>query len=382
MRNYKRVSVLSKVLFFITLALILNACGIVRALIFLKPDSRDYRLFAQRPIHKADEPFEFITPETPSNYGRDIKIAHSNTENNQPLDEFVRLFKTHALIIIRNDSILYERYLPESYEEDVVTSFSVSKAILSTLVGIAIEEGYIEDIHQPISDFLPEWKARGGGYDSIQVIDLMQHTSGVYFVRSPWKLSGDQVQFYYGRNISKRALDRELVADHGTRFNYNSANTQLLTLVLERATGRTLSGYLQEKIWQPLGMESDAFWSLDKRGEGAVERAFCCLQARAVDFAKIGRLWLHNGNWNGRQIFPDTWLQDLFTSGLPTNRSYRSGFTQGPREYGSFMATGLFGQMIYVHPAKNLIIVRFGGRDKDYSVNFWKDVMLQLSDAL
>ncbi|HMQ61201.1 MAG TPA: serine hydrolase [Flavilitoribacter sp.] len=360
----------------------ISSCGVTRALTFLKPDARDYRLFPRRVIYHAGESFEFIRPEAPSHLGQDIKIAHSNTENNHPLDDFVHLFKTHALIIIRNDSILYESYQPENYKEDVVTSFSVSKAILSTLVGIAIHEGYIQGVHQHITDFLPEWKARGGGYDSIQVIDLMQHTSGVYFVRSPWKLSGDQVQFYYGRNISKRALDRELVTERGTRFNYNSANTQLLTLVLERATGQTLSGYLQEKIWEPLGMESDAFWSLDKKGKDAVERAFCCLQARAVDFAKIGRLWLHNGNWNGRQIFPETWLQELFTSGMPTNRSYRSGFTLGPHQYGSFMATGLFGQMIYVDPGKNLVIVRFGGRDKDYSVNFWKDVMLQLSDAL
>ncbi len=382
MKNRKQIRVWGRAFLLVTTILTLNACGVVRAITYLKPDARDYRLFPQRDILAAEESFDFIHAGANPTLGQKLKIAHSNTSNNPPLDEFVRLYKTRALIIIRNDSILYEQYLPEKYEEDVVTSFSISKAILSTLVGIAISEGHIQNIQQPVTDFLPEWKARGGAFDSIRVLDLMQHTSGVDFVRSPWRLNGDQVQFYYGRNINKRALDRDLVLPRGTRFNYNSANTQLLTLVMERATGKNISTYLQEKIWQPLGMESDAFWSLDKRGKGAAEKSFCCLQARAIDFAKIGRLWLRNGDWNGRRIFPETWLGEVFTAGLATNRSYRSGFTLGPGQYGSFMATGLFGQMIYVHPGKNLVIVRFGGRDKDYSVNFWKDIMLQLSDAL
>lgn len=382
MKNHKQLSVWNKAFLLLFAILVLNACGMVRALTYLKPDARDYRLFPRREIRSSGQEFDFIRTDITPHLGQNLKIAHSNTENNQPLDDFVRLFKTRALIIIRNDSILYEKYLPEKYGEEVVTSFSISKAILSTLVGIAIKEGYVENIEQSVTDFLPEWKARGPAFDSIRVLDLMQHTSGVDFVRSPWRLNGDQVQFYYGRNIGKRALDRDLVLPRGTRFNYNSANTQLLTLVMERATGKNISTYLEEKIWQPLGMERDAFWSLDKRGKGAVEKSFCCLQARAIDFAKIGRLWLRNGDWNGQQIFPETWLPELFTAGLATNRAYRSGFTLGPGQYGSFMATGLFGQMIYVHPGKNLVIVRFGGRDKDYSVNFWKDIMLQLSDAL
>ncbi|HET9053029.1 MAG TPA: serine hydrolase, partial [Cyclobacteriaceae bacterium] len=157
------------------------------------------------------------------------------------------------------------------------------------------------------------------------------------------------------------------------KFEYVSGNTQLLGLVLERALkNKTVTEYLQEKLWKPLGMEYDASWSLDKKKNG-LEKTFCCLNARARDFAKIGRLYLNKGNWNGKQIVSQKWVEvsthaDL-TDGGASFYKYQWWI---PSPNGDFMAEGILGQFIYVNPAKNLVIVRLGKKhgDTDWARTF------------
>jgi CubicO group peptidase (beta-lactamase class C family) len=145
-----------------------------------------------------------------------------------------------------------------------------------------------------------------------------------------------------------------------------------------------VSQYLQEKIWKPLGMEYPATWSLSNQGSDGIEKAFCCLNARTVDFAKYGRLYLNRGNWNGKQIIPESWIDQSLQSSKESGQrlTYHYNWGIGPEKYKSFFAIGLYGQFIYVYPEKNVIIVRFGKADLNYNPPFLYQTMLQICDQL
>ena len=150
-----------------------------------------------------------------------------------------------------------------------------------------------------------------------------------------------------------------------------SGNTQLLGLILERALkNKTITQYLEEKIWIPFEMEYDASWSLDRKKNG-IEKTFCCLNARARDFAKIGKLYLNNGQWNGKQIVSESWVKQSTkidqTNGSAWYYQYQWWI---PTYNGDFMAQGILGQFIYVHPKNNIIIVRLGKNTGN--ANWWK----------
>jgi CubicO group peptidase (beta-lactamase class C family) len=186
-------------------------------------------------------------------------------------------------------------------------------------------------------------------------------TSGIQFNESYVNPFGDAASFYYGLNLRKQIEKMKLKREPGKQFEYISGNTQLLGLILERVLkGKTVTQYLQEKLWTPLGMEYDATWSIDRKKNG-LEKTFCCLNARARDFAKIGRLYKDKGNWDGQQIVSQEWVEA--STKLDTlNGSVRYYQYQWwlPTPGEDFMAEGILGQFVYVNPAKDLIIVRLG----------------------
>ena len=355
-----------------------SSCGLFRAAVFIRPNTDDYRHNPQRLIAPPAEPFQFIRSNQTEDLGQHLHVYYHFVQDLIPLDDFVKLYNTQAFLIIRNDTILYERY-PNGYAaRDVVTTFSISKAIMTTLTGIAIRKGELRSIDQPVCEILPEWAERGFG--DLTIRHLLQHTSGMSFSFSTTNLNSDLVQFYYGKNLRRRMAGRKVVNPPGERFDYHSANTQLLGLVLERATGQTLSQYLETNLWKPLGMETSATWSLDRKDEKGVEKAFCCLQAQPIDFAKLGRLWLCDGEWNGQQLLPTGWMKQMLESPWPEYHHYTCGFTiTGEGSHKAFFASGLLGQFIYVVPEKNLMILRFGEHRKDYMANIWTDVLEQLA---
>jgi CubicO group peptidase (beta-lactamase class C family) len=186
-------------------------------------------------------------------------------------------------------------------------------------------------------------------------------TSGLDFNESYVNPFGHAASFYYGTRLRKEISKLKLKEEPGKSFDYVSGNTQLLGLVLERALkNRTVTDYLEEKLWRKMGMEYDASWSIDRRKNG-LEKTFCCLNARARDFAKIGRLYLNKGRWMDEQLVAQSWVE----------QSTRVDTSQGsawfyqyqwwlPSRSGDFMAEGILGQYIYVNPNKNLIIIRLG----------------------
>lgn len=299
------------------------------------------------------------------------------------LNEFVKQHNTLSFAIIRNDTLLYEYYAPNLTPQTNVTSFSIAKSFVAMLIGIAIDDGRINSVNDPIIDYIPELQNEKG-FNIITIKNLLQHTSGIKFSKqmlNPWS---DQFEFYYTNNLRKHVLDIDIKNLPGQYFDYNSKNTMLLALILERSTGMSVSKYLEKKIWTQIDMEAPATWNTDRNDNLGIEKVFCCLNARTMDFARFGRLLLNNGNWNGKQIIPKAFICDATTPSLKDGGKITYGYNMGigPKKYGSFFPIGLFGQLIYIYPERNIIIVRFGKGGISYNPNYWKEIMLQIIDQL
>ncbi len=347
---------------FIVLALsgiifLMSSCQVGRYVLYNFADVRDYRKFPFRSLPASDKPFSFPI----ANNGQYPKTISAGKDTQQmDLATFLQKNATLAFLIIYRDTIQYERYFRGYKPNSVVPSFSMAKSVISILIGCAIEDGFIGSVDDSIGQYIPEAKALRG----IKIKHLLQMTSGIAFNEGYRNPFGDVAAFYYGRQIRKKSLALKVKYPPGQKFKYHSGNTQLLGIVLESALkGKTITAYLGEKLWQPLGMEYPVSWSLDRKKDG-IEKTFCCLNACARDYAKIGRLYLQKGNWQGRQIVSEQWVRlstkiDT-TEGSPWYYKYH-WWINTPQ--GDFMARGLLGQYIYVNPAKKLVIVRLGSKE-------------------
>ncbi len=340
--------------FIICSVLLLSSCQLGRYIFYNFADIKDYKKFPSRNIPNATDTFSFAkttTAHTPKS------ITYKGVETS--FEKYLEKNKTVAFLIIQNDSIKYEHYFKGYNEQSIVPSFSMAKSITSILIGCAIDDGLIKSEDEPITNYLPELKKRG--FEKVTIKHLLQMTSALTFNESYINPFGDVASYYYGRNLRKKTAHVSLKSEPGKNFKYSSGNTQLLGMILESVIKpKTMSQYLQEKLWQPLGMEYNASWSLDKKKNG-VEKTFCCINARARDFAKIGRLYLNKGNWNGKQIVSKNWVNKSTvcdtTNGSVWYYKYQWWL---PTKKGDFMAQGILGQFIYVNPSKNMIIVRLG----------------------
>ncbi|MCZ8145582.1 serine hydrolase [Flavobacterium sp.] len=345
---------------------VLMSCQLGRYVFYNFADIKDHKKFQSRPLTADTSPFIFQS----TNKGKVPKHI-----NNIPFDKYLEDNKTVAFLIIKNDSIRYENYFKGYNKESIVPSFSMAKSVTSILIGCAIDEGLIKSVDEPITNYIPELKKNG--FDKVTIKHLLQMTSGIKFNESYVNPFGDAASFYYGLNLRKKIGKMKLKTEPGTTFEYTSGNTQLLGLVLERSlNGKTITSYLQEKIWSPLEMENDASWSIDRKKNG-LEKTFCCLNATARDFAKIGRLYKNKGNWNGKQIVSQKWVEEstkLDTSEGSANFYQYQWWLPTPNE--DFMAEGILGQFIYVNPKKDLIIVRLG---KDEGKADWWAIFTSLA---
>ncbi len=355
-------------LLMIITTLLLTSCQLGRFVFYNFADIKDHKKFQSRPLTADTSPFNFQT----TNKGKFPKEL-----NNIPFDKYLEDNKTVAFLIIKNDTIQYEKYFKGYDKESIVPSFSMAKSVTSILIGCAIDEGLIKSVDEPITNYIPELIKNG--FDKVTIKHLLQMTSGIKFNESYVNPFGDAASFYYGLNLRKEIGKMKLKTEPGKKFEYVSGNTQLLGLVLERSLKeKTITSYLQEKIWTPLEMEYDASWSIDRKKNG-LEKTFCCLNARARDFAKIGRLYKNKGNWNGKQIVSQKWVEEstkLDTSEGSANYYQYQWWLPTPNE--DFMAEGILGQFVYVNPKKDLIIVRLG---KNEGKADWWTIFTSLSKA-
>ncbi|PWH85016.1 serine hydrolase domain-containing protein [Brumimicrobium oceani] len=348
-----------------------SSCKVGRFFVHNVANITDHKIFPNHLIENGDSVFYFT--EGREKKPKTIEVNQQEVE----FEAFLKDQKTVSFLVIKNDSLIYERYFKNYGEEDIVASFSMAKSVISILIGIAIDEGKIVSVDEPVTNYIPELAKNG--FDKVTIKHLLQMTSGLDYNEGYFNPFGNVASFYYGTKLRKETINLKLKQEPGTKFEYLSGNTQILGLILERALkDKTISKYLEEKLWIPLGMEYDASWSTDKKKDG-IEKTFCCLNARAKDFAKIGRLYLNKGNWNGKQIVSEEWVKES-TKVDRSDGSVRFYQYQWwlPSEDGDFMARGILGQYIYVHPEKNLIIVRLGKNEGKVS---WFSVLPVIGKA-
>jgi CubicO group peptidase (beta-lactamase class C family) len=269
--------------------------------------------------------------------------------------DFFKKHKTEAYLIIRNDSILYEQYWDGYSDTSHTNSFSSAKSITSILAGIAISEGKIKSIHQRVSDFIPSFNK---GMDSLLTIEnLLTMSSSINFNENYYSPFGYPAKAYYGTDLMKMTLKYKVTSKPGRVFNYMSGNSAILGYVVSIATGEKLSDYAAEKLWQPIGAEHPAYWSLDKKD--GMEKAYCCFNSNARDFARLGKLYLDSGKWNGKQIVPKEYVIASITPKLTAYYGYNWWITRYGKHYVPYTA-GLFGQYVYVIADENMVVVRLG----------------------
>jgi len=303
------------------------------------------------------------------------------------LGEKLEELETVAYLVIVNDSIRVEKYW-EGYSSDSYTnSFSMSKTIISILTGIAIKEGKIKSVDQKVGDFLEQFKE--GDNNRVTVKHLLTMSSGINFSESYTNPLGFMAQAYFGKDLRDLVTTRKNIEEPGVKFKYLSGNTILLSFVLEKATGQTISDYASEKLWKPMGAKNSAFWSLDD--EGGVEKAYCCFNSNARDFARLGQLYLKNGNWRGAQIVPADFVvasivpADLVEkdTGEKLKRYGYSWWMCDYRDDHIYLAEGFKGQYVVVIPSKKAIVVRLArSRSKEKIQRLPKDLYSYIDHVL
>ena len=345
-----------------------------RAVTLGDADVGDLSVFAVRPIPTAAPPMAFVDAHDPAR----IEAAAARAGLDAPLPAFLEATGTLAFVVVRGERLRYEAYLGGHSRDAPVTSFSVAKSILSSLVGIAIAEGRIGSVDDPVVRYLPELAERDPRFASITLRHLLDMSSGIRYEETRF-IDGDDAKTYYWPDLASLALGHTgIAAPPGERFRYNNYHPLLLGLVLSRATGTTVSAYAGEKLWGPMGAEADASWSLDS--PGGLEKLESGFNARAIDFARLGRLWLQHGERDGRTVIPRAWLDEAargspfaasprwaaghaFLEAEP-GRGYARFFWLLPTDDGrpDLVAQGNHGQFVYVSPSRGVVVVRNGSR--------------------
>ena len=288
---------------------------------------------------------------------------------------------TVAYVIIQNDSIWYENYYDGFKEDSKSNSFSMAKSYVSGLMLKAIQQGYIKSLDQPVCDFLPAFCE--GLAQKTTVGDLSSMSSGTNWDEAYYSPLSITTRAYFDDDLAKVINGLKVVETPGQKFKYASGDTQMLAMVIEKATGKKLYNYLEESLWKPLGSEQDVLWQVDSKDHDLV-KAYCCIAGNAKDFARYGKLFKDHGKWNGKQILDSTLVAKSITPRFAESPEYGYGWWMKTINQKSFkMMRGHLGQYVIVQPEDNVIIVRLGHqKSPDQGVgSFTDDVALYIEEA-
>jgi CubicO group peptidase (beta-lactamase class C family) len=327
-----------------------------RAMVWFDADVGDQHRFPSRVIAAGDDASSL--PDGP-----EIDLSRASPDGAGDFDSFLRATDTRSFVVVHEDRLVYDRYFDGSDRRTLQTSFSVAKSFLSTLVGIAIDQGHIGSVNDPVTDYLPELMDRDERFERIRLRDLLSMSSGLRYeepdVPVPW---GDDVATYYGVDLRDVGVNgSRIVGDPAAEWHYNNYNPLLLGMVLERTTGMTVSEYMATRLWQPLGAEADATWSLDSERSG-FEKMESGLNAAPVDYARFGLLFLHGGRWNGERIVSEEWVRAATaadSTGDPAE-DYQYFWWLDLERPDRYYGLGNLGQYLYVAPDADTVIVRNG----------------------
>ncbi len=403
------------IIFLITLMVLLQSCVAYRYLRYGGPAVDKFDGFERDTINRGSEEFRFYEMADGGSYidtlNVDFYLQRSDSLLSMTIREAMnRVDAPQACLIIRNDTILFEYYCGGWNRESQSNVFSLTKNVTALLCGIAQKEGYIRSFDDVVTDYIPELSDKNSYFKELKIQHLLDMTAGLSF-KEDYSLNpfSQMARLYMGGNVLKEIKRLKFKNRPGECYEYNSMTTAILGLVIERATGIPYSEYLSTRIWQPLGMEKDASITLDSRRH-RVANSYGGLTTNVRDLAKIGRLFLHKGNWNGRQIVDSAFVERCFSkhhagtkkSGMYSNSWYwgvrdirffdtkddmdayyeaalptegevvKSLYNKDKKHYlsiihrGGFWGLGVYGQVLYVHPEKNVVAVFLGGNRLDY----------------
>jgi CubicO group peptidase (beta-lactamase class C family) len=347
-----------------------------KALIYQTPDIDDYKIFRNRTVGAVN----------PQAWKLSERYNRGNISPERMID--FKKYETVAYLVIQDTAIVYEEYWDGYGEQSLSNSFSAAKSIVSLLAGIARDEGKISDFNRSVADYYLPYA--DNDRKKITIRDVLTMSSGLNWdeaYSTPFSIT---TKAYYGDDIEPLIDGLQLVEKPGVRFRYQSGTTQLLSFIVANATGKSISEYASEKLWTPTGAEHDALWSLDRRN--GLEKAYCCFNSNARDFARIGQLILNKGKWNGTQVVseefireatsPATWLKNEDTEEMVDFYGYQ-WWRLNRHGKDVIYARGILGQYIFVIPENNMVIVRLGHKRSDVKTagNYPEDVDVWLDTA-
>ncbi len=306
----------------------------------------DYKEFENRTIPKSHTPQPWP-----------LSNGYNKVKPTETLEQWHKDLGTIAFLVVKNDSLWSESYY-DGYDKDSKSnSFSMAKSVVSAALGKAISQGKIKSLDQLVSDFYPQFKQ--GKSATMTVGDLSSMASGLDWDESYYSPFSITTRAYFDEHLDAVILSQKGIEAPGKSYKYLSGNTQLLAMVIEKATGKSLADYVWENFWQPMGAENPALWQTDRKG--GVVKAYCCIASNARDFARFGKLYEHYGNWNGQQILDSAFVAKSIVPRFADSPQYGYGFWlseyQGKKV---FYMRGHLGQYVIVIPQDKLIIVRLG----------------------
>ena len=378
-------------------ALLLGGCSTLPMWMVLQRQSQitDYRHFDNATLSRAAFPSALPAAPAALNWPGGLHGAAAEAD--------IAQHGTVALLVARRGQLIYERYFNGYSADSIATSFSLAKSVVSVLLGIAIDQGRIGSVDQPITRFLPELLAQDARFGRITLRHLLMMRSGIQFdegYRSPFT---EAAHFYLTPDLPREVAALRIEGEPDQAYAYKSGDTQLLAMAIERAVGQPLALFASQRLWQPMGALHDASWSLDSQASG-VARGFCCLNARAVDYLRFGLMVLAEGQWNGQQIVSAQWLRDstVAQAGRPgasdaaQRNIERDGTPQAafyawqwrrqpvpgsvPLQPGSAVyAQGLYGQVLLIDAASQTVVLRLGQRTGARHWPGWMAALLRLN---
>jgi len=284
-------------------------------------------------------------------------LEYNKASQTEELEKMHKELGTVAFLVIKNDSIWHESYYDGFDKEGKSNSFSMAKSIVSASLGRAIMDGSIKSLNQKVKDFFPE--ISGPHADKLTVGDLSSMSSGLDWDESYYSPFSVTTRAYFDEDLSRMMLGIQVVEEPGMSYKYLSGATQLLAMVIEKATGEKMADYVSKSFWKPMGAENDALWQVD-RPEG-IEKAYCCIASNARDFARFGKLYKQKGNWNGQQLLDTAFVELSIKPRFQDSPEYGYGWWLSDyRNKDIFYMRGHLGQYVIVIPEDELIIVRLG----------------------
>lgn len=306
----------------------------------------DYKVFENRVIAKSNRPEPWP-----------LHQDFNTTKQSEATENLHKKFGTIAFLIIKNDSLWFEKYYEDYDTTSLSNSFSMAKSIVVSLLGKAIMQGHIMGLDQKVTDFFPDLLGEFSG--ELTVGDLASMASGLEWDESYYSPFSITTRAYFYEELNEMMQDLPINSKPGQAYKYLSGNTQLLAMIIEKASGQKMADYLSANFWQPMGVEYDGLWQID-HPEG-IEKAYCCIASNARDFSRFGELYLHNGNWKGEQLLDSALVAKFTRPRFPDSPEYGYGWWLGEHKGKRFfMMNGHLGQYVICIPEDHLIITRLG----------------------